>query len=100
MYIKRDIFFQAVEETPSGERIWHFSGEMQRLEVKNFLYILYWFRYDDKYTLIVNYSHGKSSGSAKVSKSIASYVTEDGEILLPALKQEVDQLYKKLTKKE
>jgi hypothetical protein len=50
--------------------------------------------------LTVNYSQGKSSGSAKVSKSIASYVTEDGEILLPALKQEVDRLYNKLTKKE
>ncbi|KAI6191856.1 TAF domain-containing protein [Aphelenchoides bicaudatus] len=72
MYIKKDIFFQAVEETPAGERTWCFSGEMQR--------------YDDKYTLTVNYSQGKSSGSAKVSKSIASYVTEDGEILLPLLK--------------
>lgn len=58
------------------------------------------FSYDDKYTLTVNCSQGKSSGSAKVSKSIASYVTEDGEILLPVLKQEIDQLYKKLTKKE
>lgn len=58
------------------------------------------FSYDDKYTLTVNYNQGKSSGSGKVSKSIASYVTEDGEILLPLLKKEIDQLYNNLTKKE
>lgn len=58
------------------------------------------FSYDDKYILTASYHQGNSSGSASVSKSIASYVTEDGEILLPVLQKEVDALYKKLTKKE
>ncbi|KAI6205218.1 TAF domain-containing protein [Aphelenchoides besseyi] len=74
MYIEKNIFFQAVEHTKVGDRVWSFSGEMQR--------------YDDKYTLTISYYRGSSSGSANVTKSISTYVTEDGEILYPMLKRE------------
>ncbi|KAI1724422.1 microsomal signal peptidase 25 kDa subunit (SPC25) domain-containing protein [Ditylenchus destructor] len=78
-YVEKATFFQAEEKTNSnGPIYWKWSSDMKR--------------YDDKYVLIAEYSQGSHSGSMKVEKSIASYITEDGEVLLPLLKKEVDKL--------
>jgi hypothetical protein len=57
-------------------------------------------RYDDKYVLIAEYSQGNRSGSMKVVKSIAAYISEEGEVLVPLVKKEVDQLRNNLLKSD
>ena len=86
-YVEKLTFFQAVEKDGKNPlRYWKWSSDMKR--------------YDDKYILVAEYSQGNRSGSMKVAKSIASYITEDGEILLPLLKKEVDSLCKNLFKSD
>jgi hypothetical protein len=50
--------------------------------------------------LIAEYSQGNRSGSMKVVKSVAAYITEEGEVLLPLVKKEVDQLRNNLLKSD
>ncbi len=57
-------------------------------------------RYDDKYVLIAEYTQGKRSGSMKIVKTIAAYITDDGEVLTPLLKKEVDWLRNNLFKSD
>lgn len=56
-------------------------------------------RYDDKYKLMAEYTQGNRSGNMQVVKSIGNYITDDGEVLLPALKREVDSLRNSLLSK-
>ncbi|KAI1716342.1 microsomal signal peptidase 25 kDa subunit (SPC25) domain-containing protein [Ditylenchus destructor] len=77
-YVEKATFFQAEEKSGKDSIYWKWSSDMKR--------------YDDKYVLIAEYSQGSHSGSMKVEKSIASYIAEDGEVLLPLLKKEVDKL--------
>ncbi|CAD5229114.1 unnamed protein product [Bursaphelenchus okinawaensis] len=86
MYIEKNIFYQGIEKQKAGNRTWCFASEMHR--------------YDDKYTLSVSFHQGNLSGSAEVTKSISQYLTEDGEILVSALKKEVKQLCDKLSRRE
>ncbi|KAL3098068.1 hypothetical protein niasHT_027613 [Heterodera trifolii] len=85
-YVEKLTFFQAEEKTTdNGEpRHWKWSSDMKR--------------YDDKYVLIAEYSQGTRTGSMKVVKSVAAYITEDGEVLVPLIKREVDLLIKNLLK--
>uniref|UniRef100_A0A915LGH9 Signal peptidase complex subunit 2 n=1 Tax=Meloidogyne javanica TaxID=6303 RepID=A0A915LGH9_MELJA len=52
------------------------------------------------YILIAEFSQGTRSGTMKVVKSIAAYISEDGEVLLPLVKKEVDQLRNNLLKSD
>ena len=56
--------------------------------------------FDDKYALIAEYSQDTRSGSMKVVKSVAAYISEEGEVLVPLLKKEVDLLIKNLLKSD
>uniref|UniRef100_A0A914GYZ3 Signal peptidase complex subunit 2 n=1 Tax=Globodera rostochiensis TaxID=31243 RepID=A0A914GYZ3_GLORO len=83
-YVEKFTFFQAIEvvDDKSPPRHWKWSSDMKR--------------YDDKYVLIAEYSQGTRSGSMKVVKSVAAYITEEGEVLVPLVKKEVDLLKKNL----
>ncbi|KAH7720125.1 microsomal signal peptidase subunit [Aphelenchoides avenae] len=92
-YVEKTVFFQADEEPAKkkgddgGEAVrrWKWSSEMKR--------------YDDKYKLVAEYTQGNRSGNMHVVKSIGNYITDDGEVLLPALKKEVDALRNSLLSK-
>lgn len=85
MYLEKNIFYQGVEKVRGGgDGVWCFSSDMGR--------------FDDRYTLSVTYRQGNSSGSAAVTKSVANYITEEGQIIVPALAKEVKLLQEKLSK--
>uniref|UniRef100_A0A183C964 Signal peptidase complex subunit 2 n=1 Tax=Globodera pallida TaxID=36090 RepID=A0A183C964_GLOPA len=81
-YVEKFTFFQAVEVVDDKSPPRH------------------WKCYDDKYVLIAEYSQGTRSGSMKVVKSVAAYITEEGEVLVPLVKKEVDLLKKNLLKSD
>uniref|UniRef100_A0A915D856 Signal peptidase complex subunit 2 n=1 Tax=Ditylenchus dipsaci TaxID=166011 RepID=A0A915D856_9BILA len=83
-YVEKTTFFQATEKDGKNTIIWKWSSDMKR--------------YDDKYILVAEYSQGSRSGSMKVVKSISSYITDDGEIILPLLKKDVDFLRKNFSR--
>ncbi|EYB85173.1 hypothetical protein Y032_0303g1891 [Ancylostoma ceylanicum] len=56
--------------------------------------------YDDKYTLSAEFSKETRSGQGKITKSIGAYINEVGEVVVPLLKKDVDQLYDNLMKGE
>jgi len=85
-YVEKLTFYQAVETEGKVVRYWNWSSDLKR--------------YDHLYDLIAEYSQGNKYGQMKVTKSIASYITDDGEVLLPVLKKEVDGLKKSLLKSE
>jgi len=86
-YVEKCTFFQAVEKDGNNlPRYWKWSSDMKR--------------YDDKYALIAEYSQGNRSGSMKVVKSITAYITEDGDVLLHLLKNDVDFLRKNILKSD
>uniref|UniRef100_A0A914CC82 Signal peptidase complex subunit 2 n=1 Tax=Acrobeloides nanus TaxID=290746 RepID=A0A914CC82_9BILA len=85
-YVEKTTFYQAAEnDGKNPARYWRWSSEMKR--------------YDDKYTLVAEYTQGSRWGSMKLVKSIASYITEDGEVLLSLLKKDVDYLRDQATSK-
>uniref|UniRef100_A0A915LLF3 Signal peptidase complex subunit 2 n=1 Tax=Meloidogyne javanica TaxID=6303 RepID=A0A915LLF3_MELJA len=88
-YVEKLTFYQAMESSKdekSPPSYWKWSSDMKR--------------YDDKYILIAEFSQGTRSGTMKVVKSIAAYISEDGEVLLPLVKKEVDQLRNNLLKSD
>uniref|UniRef100_A0A1I8C0S3 Signal peptidase complex subunit 2 n=1 Tax=Meloidogyne hapla TaxID=6305 RepID=A0A1I8C0S3_MELHA len=88
-YVEKLTFFQAMESSKDGKSppsYWKWSSDMKR--------------YDDKYILIAEFSQGTRSGTMKVVKSIAAYISENGEVLLPLVKKEVDQLRNNLLKSD
>lgn len=36
--------------------------------------------YDDRYTITVQYSKGNKAGKANITKSIANFLTDEGEV--------------------
>ncbi|CAK5072404.1 unnamed protein product [Meloidogyne enterolobii] len=72
-YVEKLTFYQAMESSKdekSPPSYWKWSSDMKR------------------------------SGTMKVVKSIAAYISEDGEVLLPLVKKEVDQLRNNLLKSD
>uniref|UniRef100_A0A0N4ZE32 Signal peptidase complex subunit 2 n=1 Tax=Parastrongyloides trichosuri TaxID=131310 RepID=A0A0N4ZE32_PARTI len=80
-FIEGNAFYYGVEKVGKGGkqlRYWKVSSEMGR--------------YDDKYTLIVTYTQGERSGTYKITKSIGSYITEEGQIVSAAVMADLNQL--------
>uniref|UniRef100_A0A0N5A8P7 Signal peptidase complex subunit 2 n=1 Tax=Syphacia muris TaxID=451379 RepID=A0A0N5A8P7_9BILA len=70
-YFEKGTFYQAVEEDFSGKqekRYWKWSSSLKK--------------FDDKYNLEVEYTQGARSGQTTLSKSIGSYINEEGEVLM------------------
>ncbi|KIH51344.1 hypothetical protein ANCDUO_18570 [Ancylostoma duodenale] len=85
-YIEKKTFYQAEESDGKQKRIWKWSSELKT--------------YDDKYTLSAEFSKETRSGQGKITKSIGAYINEAGEVVVPLLKKDVDQLYDNLMKGE
>ncbi|PIO74207.1 hypothetical protein TELCIR_03790 [Teladorsagia circumcincta] len=85
-YVEKRTFYQAEESDGKQKRIWKWSSELKT--------------YDDKYTLSAEFCKESRSGQGKITKSIGAYINENGEVLIPLLKKEVDQLYENLLKGE
>ncbi|CAJ0584868.1 unnamed protein product, partial [Mesorhabditis spiculigera] len=85
-YVERGCFYQAMENDGKFKRAWKWSSDMKS--------------YDDKYTLSASYSQDNRSAQGNVTKSISAYITEDGEIVKPILKLEIEKLYKDLVRNE
>ncbi|VDK56777.1 unnamed protein product [Cylicostephanus goldi] len=85
-YVEKKTFYQAEESDGKHKRIWKWSSELKT--------------YDDKYTLSAEFSKETRSGQGKITKSIGAYINEAGEVVVPLLKKDVDQLYDNLMKGE
>jgi hypothetical protein len=100
-YVEKLTFYQAVENSGKITRYWKWSSDMKRFLIKFrclFFNKFIFCRYDHHYDLIAEFSQGNKFGQMKVTRSITSYITEDGEVLVPVLKKEVDALKKSLLK--
>ncbi|KAE9554186.1 hypothetical protein FO519_002607 [Halicephalobus sp. NKZ332] len=79
-FVEKNVFYQAFEKDANKpDRYWNWSSEMKR--------------YDDKYTLTATYKQGDNLGSCTISKSIGTYITDDGVVSTEALKQEIKHIY-------
>ncbi|XGW01200.1 hypothetical protein V3C99_013849 [Haemonchus contortus] len=85
-YVEKRTFYQAEESDGKQKRIWKWSSELKT--------------YDDKYTLSAEFCKESRSGQGKITKSVGAYINENGVVLVPLLKKEVDQLYENLLKGE
>ncbi|CAB3401522.1 unnamed protein product [Caenorhabditis bovis] len=83
-YVEKGCFYEAYEKDNKQIRKWSWSSEMKT--------------YDDKYTLLAEFKKEGRSGQAKITKSIGAYIDEDGEVIIPILKKEVDDLYNRLVR--
>ncbi|CAI4225468.1 unnamed protein product [Auanema sp. JU1783] len=85
-YVEKNCFYQGVETEGKQKRIWKWSSELKS--------------YDDKYTLSAEFSKESRRGHGNICKSIGAYIDDDGEVVLPVLRKEVNQLYSNLLKEE
>ncbi|VDL80615.1 unnamed protein product [Nippostrongylus brasiliensis] len=85
-YVEKRTFYQAEESDGKQKRVWKWSSELKT--------------YDDKYTLSAEFCKESRSGQGKITKSVGAYINDAGEVLIPLLKKEVDQLYDNLLKGE
>jgi len=80
MYIERGIFVEAYQDNNK----WTISSDMKRFE--------------DEYTLSVEYSVGGTTNEAKLSKSASKWFTEEGDLINSKFEAEVSRLIESLKK--
>ncbi|CAD6188074.1 unnamed protein product [Caenorhabditis auriculariae] len=85
-YVEKECFYQATESDGQQKRVWKWCSEMKQ--------------YDDKYSLSAEFVKESRSGRGKITKSIGMYIDQDGEIVVPLLQKEVDDLYNRLLRGE
>ncbi|GMR31254.1 hypothetical protein PMAYCL1PPCAC_33457, partial [Pristionchus mayeri] len=86
-YVERNTFYQAQEVIGSNKkRQWKWNSDLPA--------------YDDKYTISAEYYADGRSGKGSVTKSIANFFDEDGQVVRPRIKSEVMDLYKRLVSKD
>ncbi|KRY14028.1 Transcription initiation factor TFIID subunit 6, partial [Trichinella patagoniensis] len=81
-FIERGIFLVAVDKSsdnPKKKVLWTFSSSMKR--------------FDHKYTLEIKCKSAGVSNHGKLTKSVASWIYEDGQISLPHLLDDVLKLH-------
>ncbi|KRX64176.1 Transcription initiation factor TFIID subunit 6, partial [Trichinella sp. T9] len=84
-FIERGIFLVAVDKSsdnPKKKVLWTFSSSMKR--------------FDHKYTLEIKCKSAGVSNRGKLTKSVASWIYEDGQISLPHLLDDVLKLHNSL----
>ncbi|EFO83624.1 hypothetical protein CRE_03029 [Caenorhabditis remanei] len=85
-YVEKDCIYEATEVDGKQTRKWAWSSEIKA--------------HDDKYTLSAEFKKEGRSGQGKIIKSIGAYIDNDGEIIVPLVKKEVDDLYARLIRSE
>jgi len=88
-YMEMNVFYQAVDEDPTGKQPtshWTWSSKLKK--------------YDDLYTLEASFKQSRSHGTASVSKSVSGWIDEDGQIILPLLQHDVVNLHTSLLTKK
>ncbi|MFH4978259.1 hypothetical protein AB6A40_004968 [Gnathostoma spinigerum] len=88
-YVEKNTFYQAEEVDPDGKqptRYWKWSSTLKK--------------YDDIYTVEVEYKQGSRSGNVKVAKSVGAYIDEEGTIVFPLVLKEVEYLVGTILRKE
>uniref|UniRef100_A0A0K0FZ61 Signal peptidase complex subunit 2 n=1 Tax=Strongyloides venezuelensis TaxID=75913 RepID=A0A0K0FZ61_STRVS len=80
-FIEGNSFYYGTENVGKGGKkigYWTIASEMGK--------------YDDKYTLIVTYKQGESTGTYKITKSVGSYITEEGQVIPEKLAADICKL--------
>ena len=85
--VEKGIFLQALNaDSPNSVQTWTASSNLKR--------------FDDQYTLSIELNQGGKTVEASLTKSVATWFTEDGDLLSDKFNSEVQRLISSLTNKK